>query len=192
MTTNRRQDAETARREFDQFVATTAESLLRAVYLVVWDEQEAEDLLQECYLRLARRWPRVRRMESPRAYARKILINLALDERLRRQRRNVELGRTDSSEVEGHQDAAAGAVFARIDAGTDLQRALGTLTPRQRAVLVLRFLHDFSEIEVADLMGCSVGTVKSTTSRALEHLRSDDPAPLHLQSHQNPERSLPR
>ena len=189
MTTNRRQDSETARLEFDEFVATTAESLLRAVYLVVWDEQAAEDLLQECYLRLARRWPRVRRMENPRAYARKILINLALDERLRRQRRNVELGRAD---VQGHQDAAAGAVFARIDAGTDLERALGTLTPRQRAVLVLRFLHDLSEKEVADLMGCSVGTVKSTTSRALEHLRSDDPAPLHLLSDQNPERSLPR
>ena len=192
MTANRRPDPETARREFDEFVAATAESLLRAVYLVVWDGQEAEDLLQECYLRLARRWPRVRRMENPRAYARKILVNLALDARVRRQRRNVELGQADSRAVEGHQDPAAGAAFGRIDAGTDLEQSLGTLTPRQRAVLVLRFLHDLSEAQVADLMGCSVGTVKSTTSRALEHLRSAEPEPLHHVSHQDPERSLPR
>ena len=118
MTTNRLPDPETTRREFDEFVAATADSLLRAVYLIVWNEQEAEDLLQECYLRLARRWPRVRRMENPRAYARKILINLALDERVRRQRRNVELGQADSHAVEGHQDPAAGTAFARIDAGT--------------------------------------------------------------------------
>jgi len=192
MTTRRHPDPEATRREFDEFVAGTADSLLRAVYLVVWDEAEAEDLLQECYLRVARRWPRVRRMENPRAYARKVLINLALDQRVRHRRRRNELGGPDARTVDGQQDPAAGAVFARVDAGTDLERALGELTPRQRAVLVLRFLDDLSELQVAELMGCSVGTVKSTTSRALERLRSLDPHPTHDLPQQDQERSLPR
>ena len=58
------------RDEFDRFVGESADGLLRAAYLIVWDVAEAEDLVQECFFRLARRWPRVRAMEHPRAYAR--------------------------------------------------------------------------------------------------------------------------
>ena len=77
--------------DFDQFVATHVDDLLRTAYLIVWDEAEAEDLVQECLLKVARRWPRIRRMEQPRAYARRMLVNLALDGARGRARRRSEL-----------------------------------------------------------------------------------------------------
>src|SRR5690348_17833462 len=83
--------------EFDQFVAAHVDDLLRTAYLIVWDEGEAEDLVQECLLKVARRWPRVRRMEQPKAYARRIVVNLALDDARRRARRRHELEPGDAT-----------------------------------------------------------------------------------------------
>src|ERR1700728_421131 len=65
--------------DFERFVGETAEPLLRSAYLITWDFAEAEDLVQECLFKVARRWPRVRGMDQPRAYARRILVNLATD-----------------------------------------------------------------------------------------------------------------
>ena len=79
-----------AHEEFEQFVATCGNDLLRTGYLVVWDLGSAEDLVQECLFRVARRWPRVRSMEHPKAYARRVLINLALDDSRRRRRHHSE------------------------------------------------------------------------------------------------------
>jgi RNA polymerase sigma-70 factor (sigma-E family) len=169
-----------APQEFDQFVGDSVDGLLRAAYLIAWDFAEAEDLVQECLFRVARRWPRVRRMEYPTAYARKVLVNLALDGERRRTRDRAELGRSGTSHPVEHEDEAAVRVLGWVETTTDLSRALGDLAPRQRAVLVFRYLHDLSETQVADVMGCSVGTVKSTTSRALQRLRvaTDKPEPL--------------
>ena len=150
-----------------------AEGLLRAAYLIVWDVAEAEDLVQECFLRLAHRWPRVRVMEHRRAYARKVLVNLALDASGPRRRTQSELGEGAERQLAERGDDGAVLLFGHVDAGTDLVRALGQLAPRQRATLVLRYFEDMSEAQVADLMGCSLGTVKSTTARALERLRED-------------------
>ncbi len=83
--------ADRRRAEFDQFVADSSAGLLRTGYLIVWDLAEAEDLVQECLLAVARRWPRVRRMEHPYAYARRILVNLALRGGPARSRRRDEL-----------------------------------------------------------------------------------------------------
>jgi RNA polymerase sigma-70 factor (sigma-E family) len=142
--------------------------LLRTAYLVVWDIGEAEDLVQECLLRVARRWPRVRAMEHPVAYARKILINLALDGAGRRSRRRGELTvATDHNGDLPDEDAAG-----RFEARSELASALRRLPPRQRAVLVLRYFHDLSEAQVAETLGCSVGTVKSSASRGLDRLRA--------------------
>src|SRR5579863_8868052 len=77
--------------DFEQFVAGSAESLLRTAHLITWDAGEAEDLVQECLVRVARRWMKVRRMDQPLAYARRILINLAVDGAGRRTRRRREL-----------------------------------------------------------------------------------------------------
>jgi RNA polymerase sigma-70 factor (sigma-E family) len=157
--------------DFDRFVAETVEPLLRSAYLITWDFAEAEDLVQECLFKVARRWPRVKKMERPVAYSRTVLINLALDEGKRRGQRRSELRLDATGLLEAHHDDAAVRVFGRVEQSTDLLRVLRELPTRQRTALVLRYFDDLSEAEVAAVMGCSVGTVKSTTSRALERLR---------------------
>ncbi len=152
--------------EFDEFVAASAESLLRTAHLITWDASEAEDLVQECLLKVARRWPRVRRMEQPLAYARRVLINLTFDGAERRSRRRVEL---DAAAVV--LDRPERDVLAAIDTREELLDALARLTPRQRAVLVLRYFNDLTETEAAAVLGCSPGTVKSNASRGLARLR---------------------
>jgi RNA polymerase sigma-70 factor (sigma-E family) len=157
--------------EFDRFVADSAEGLLRTASLMTWDVAAAEDLVQECLLRVSRRWFRVRTMEHPTAFARSVLVNLALDEGRRRSRHRAELNGNGRADVEDHEDAGAVRVLGRVEASADLTRALAELPPRQRVALVLRYFDDLTEAQTAEVMGCSVGTVKSTTSRALERLR---------------------
>jgi RNA polymerase sigma-70 factor (sigma-E family) len=160
--------------EFDQFVAAHVDDLLRTAYLIVWDEGEAEDLVQECLLRIARRWPRVRRMDQPRAYARKILVNLALDDARRRMQRRRELEPAEPTNLFAADPLPA------IEARAELLQALGQLPERQRAVLVLRYFNDLTEAQVAEVLGCSPGTVKSSASRGLARLREAlQPVPLH-------------
>ena len=77
--------------DFDRFVSENADGLLRTAYLIVWDLPEAEDLLQETLLKVAKRWPKVSRMDHPIAYARRILVNLALAAGPKRSRRRAEL-----------------------------------------------------------------------------------------------------
>ena len=77
--------------DFNEFVAVSAEPLLRTAHLITWDSGEAEDLVQECLFKVARRWTRVRRMDQPLAYARRILINLARRRCQSRARRRAEL-----------------------------------------------------------------------------------------------------
>lgn len=152
--------------DFDDFVAGGAESLLRTAHLITWDAGEAEDLVQECLLKLARRWPRVRRMNQPLAYARRVLINLAVDGGEKRSRRRSELDAGDTVIERPAQD-----VLAALDTREELLDALAALTPRQRAVLVLRYFNDLTETEAAAVLGCSPGTVKSNASRGLARLR---------------------
>jgi RNA polymerase sigma-70 factor (sigma-E family) len=159
------------RQEFDRFVAEAGDGLLRAAYLITWDLADAEDLVQECLFKVARRWPRVRRMEHPAAYARTVLVHLALDDGKHRSRRRAELAEAATASFEQHEDDTAVRVLGRVEASADLMQALAELPPRQRVALVLRYFEDLSEADVAEAMGCSVGTVKSTTSRALDRLR---------------------
>jgi RNA polymerase sigma-70 factor (sigma-E family) len=160
-----------AKEEFEEFVTSSADDLLRTAYLVVWDLTAAEDLVQECLFRTARRWPRVRSMDHPKAYARRVLVNLALDGAGRRHRHRSELDLRDRPPVDDRHDEAAAGAIRMVETTSDLIDALGVLAPRQRAVLVLRYFEDLSESQVAEILGCSVGTVKSTTSRALDRLR---------------------
>jgi RNA polymerase sigma-70 factor (sigma-E family) len=138
------------RAEFDRFVAGITGTLLRTAYLIVWDLGEAEDLVQETLLEVARRWPRVRRMERPAAYARRILINRALSGAGRRARRRRELAAEPPPDrVTVTDDGAV------IDGHDELMAALAALPPRQRAVLVLRYFLDLPEAEVAAALKCS-------------------------------------
>ncbi len=152
--------------EFDKFTTANLEPLLRTAYLITWDAGEAEDLVQECLLRVARRWPRVRRMQQPGAYARRILVNLALDGGRARTRRRDELGAAPELGDEPAPDLLDG-----LETRAELLDALAALTARQRAVLVLRYFNDLTESQTADVLGCSPGTVKSNASRGLARLR---------------------
>jgi RNA polymerase sigma-70 factor (sigma-E family) len=145
-----------------RFVADNGDSLLRTAYLIVGDLHEAEDLMQETLFKVASRWPRVCRMENPVAYTRRILVNLALHGSSKRSRSRAELNATPPAETAS--DAA------HLDMHDELFEALAALPPRQRAALVLRYFLDLPEIEVAAALGCSLGTVKSSTSRGLKRL----------------------
>lgn len=150
--------------DFDEFVAAHVDGLLRTAYLIVWDESEAEDLVQECLLKVARRWARIRRMERPAGYARRILVNLSLDDARGRARRRSELQLLPRDETD------ASDAFHAVDGRLELLEALARLPARQRAVLVLRYFNDLTEAQVADVLGCSPGTVKSSASRGLARL----------------------
>jgi RNA polymerase sigma-70 factor (sigma-E family) len=153
------------RADFDRFVADSTETLLRTAFLIVWDLQEAEDIVQETLLDVARRWPRVRRMSHPIAYARRIVINRALSGAGKRARTRNEL--SGETPPERADETVPAETIGNHD---ELMRALAELSPRQRAVLVLRYFLDLPEAEVAAAMKCSLGTVKSTASRALARL----------------------
>jgi RNA polymerase sigma-70 factor (sigma-E family) len=160
------------REDFERFVTQSTDDLLRTAYLVLWDLAAAEDLVQECLFRVARRWPRVRSMAHPTAYARRIVVNLALDDAKHRHRRKAELHAPDGFSLDQRHDEGAAAALGTVETTSELLDVLGTLAPLQRAVLALRYFDDLSETQVAEILGCSVGTVKSTSSRALERLRS--------------------
>ena len=153
------------RADFDRFVAASTDALLRTAYLIVGDLGEAEDLVQETLFEVARRWPRVRRMEHPTAYARRILVNRAVGGAKRRARRRQELA------ADVPPDRAMPALAgAQVGEHQELIGALAALPPRQRAVIVLRYFLDLPEAEVAAALKCSLGTVKSTASRGLARL----------------------
>ncbi len=128
--------------DFDEFVAGNLEQLLKTAYLITWDSGEAEDLVQECLLKVARRWPRVRGMAQPRAYARRILVNLALDAAGGRARRRGELDGAPAV-----ADGPARELLVEFETRAELLDALARLTARQRAVLVLRYFNDLTEAQ---------------------------------------------
>jgi RNA polymerase sigma-70 factor (sigma-E family) len=152
------------RPDFREYVVARSPALLRTAYLLTGDATEAEDLLQEALLRLARHWTRVEHSSSLDAYARRTMINLRTS-RWRR-RRVVTVSSGDRPEISGAGDPATGIVER-----DEMWTSLATLPPRMRAVLVLRFYEDLSEADTAAELGCSVGTVKSQTSRGLAKLR---------------------
>jgi RNA polymerase sigma-70 factor (sigma-E family) len=164
--------ARSSRQEFERFVTDRSGSLLRTAYLMAGNLAEAEDLVQETLLRVARHWPKVRAMEYPAAYARRVLVNVALDGAERRARRAGELAASDGDDATDLADIRAQRGLYGVDAQQELLGALGALTARQRAIILLRYWEDLPEADVAEILGCSVGTVKSTASRGLARLRA--------------------
>jgi RNA polymerase sigma-70 factor (sigma-E family) len=158
---NREQEA-----EFVAFVEGSARRLLRTATMLTGDRGHAEDLLQTALERTARRWTRLD--GAPEAYARVVLARLATD-RWRALRSRVGEVPGDPPELV-HDDLATGIAVRQA-----LFDAMRQLTPRQRAVLVLRYFDDLTEAQTADALGISVGTVKSTASRALSRLRESVP-----------------
>jgi RNA polymerase sigma-70 factor (sigma-E family) len=150
---------------FERFVAESGDTLLRIATLLTCDEHDAEDVYQETLQRLARRWSRV---GNPRAFCRRVMHNLVIDEARARQRRPPELELFAGYD---RRDPRAGDSLTAVELRPALLAALARLSPQQRAIVVLRYFDDRSEAETAELMGVSVGTVKSTASRAVARLR---------------------
>ena len=145
--------------EFEAFVASRSGRLLRTAFLLTRDHGKAEDLLQTA---LAKTWLAWSRVEEPDAYVRKVMVNTYATWWQRRWK------------DERPSDDLPDAGYVGDEDGThDLWTALGRLPRGQRAVLVLRYFEDQTETETARLMGCSVGTVKSQTAKALAKLRLD-------------------
>lgn len=152
--------------EFTAFAAASLPQLRRTAYLVCGDWHRAEDVVQDALIRLYRVWRRVERQEALLAYARRTTIRLLVDESRRPWRRErPTAGHGADSWVSA---SSAGAVDER----DVMVRALSTLPPRRRACVVLRYYHDLSVRETADVLGCSEGTVKSQTAHALATLRA--------------------
>ena len=152
-------------RAFEGFVAESGDTLLRMATLLTSDVHLAEDVYQETLHRLAARWARV---ANPMAFCRRVMHNIVIEQARARGRR-PQLGL-----IHGHDsgDPRSGDPVAAVELRPALLAALNTLTPQQRAIVVLRHFDDRSENEVADLLGVSAGTVKSTASRAVAQLRA--------------------
>jgi RNA polymerase sigma-70 factor (sigma-E family) len=153
---------------FEEFVHTRSGALLRTAVLLTGDRGHAEDLLQTALERLARHWKRV---DDPDLYVRRTLVNLATDRWRRRARRVQEVHNT------GWDWLSPGDPVLAVEQRHDLIAALQQLPARQRTVLVLRFFDDLTEAQVAQALEISVGTVKSTSSKALAKLRAQFTAP---------------
>jgi RNA polymerase sigma-70 factor (sigma-E family) len=170
---------------FEEFVQDCSPRLFRtALLLAGQDEAAAEDLLQLALERAYRHWGRVCRSGEPERYVRRILAN-ASNDRWRRAIRRPErpLRPEDAGPVaEDQADTIAERDF--------LMRTLAALPPRQRTVLVLRYFNDLPEAEIADALGCSVGTVKSHVSRGLARLRDIAEPGTELPAGQMRRRSL--
>jgi RNA polymerase sigma-70 factor (sigma-E family) len=149
--------------EFTEFVRAASPGLLHTAWLLCGDPHRAEDLVQTALVRTYGAWRRVRREEAT-AYARRILVNANTDWWRRRPWRE--------QPTDAPPDRPAGPDHTgRTESRDALVRALGRLGPRERAVVVLRYYADLELTEVADLLGITVGTVKSAASRALAKLR---------------------
>jgi RNA polymerase sigma-70 factor (sigma-E family) len=156
--------------EFEAFVRARSSALMRTAYLLTGDVHLAEDLLQDTLARVAERWSAVIRAGNVEAYVRRMLYHRAVD-RWRRRRARVPETLGAAPPTDRHQPDDADIIARRVV----LRDALARLTPRQRAVLVLRFYEDYTEVQTADVLGCSVNTVKSQTRHALARLRSLGP-----------------
>jgi RNA polymerase sigma-70 factor (sigma-E family) len=151
------------------YVAARQRALQRSARMLTGDDQTAEDLVQMTLERVWPHWQRVARDRDPDAYVRKVMVNTYTSWWRRKWR--GEQPTSDLPELTTADDD-----YARADLADALRRLLPTLTPRQRAVLVLRYYEDLTESATAEALGCSVGTVKSQTSKALARLRlSNDP-----------------
>jgi RNA polymerase sigma-70 factor (sigma-E family) len=148
--------------EYTEYVAARLSSLRRLAAVLCDDWQRADDLVQATLTRLYTHWPRVRATSHPDAYARTVLVHEFIHERRSPWAKWVSLTGPVT-------DTPAAAVDH--DAVLDLRAAVAALPARQRATLVLRFYCDLNVDQSAEILGCSPGTVKSQTAKALNAVR---------------------
>jgi len=163
-----------AEREFRDFVSARSGALFATAYLLTGQREAAEDLLQTSLARTALKWDG---LDHPEAYVRKAMYHQQVS-----WWRHRSWGREHST-ADVPEGAEQRDPTAELDLRLSLAAALRLLAPRQRAVVVLRYFDDLPEREVADVLGVSVGTVRSQCHRALAKLRAVCP---ELTPHPNP------
>lgn len=149
---------------FGEFVRTRAHALYRYGYLLTGNAYDTDDLVQDALLKVRAAWSRLDNQDDPIAYTRTVMARLHVSAWRRRRRERVVPDVPDIAVDEGH---GSGAQY------TPVWRALATLPPGQRAVLVLRYYEQLSEAEIAATLGVSRGTVRSQMFRALANLRAE-------------------
>jgi RNA polymerase sigma-70 factor (sigma-E family) len=151
---------------FDEFVRAEMGGLSRFAGALTGDRYLAEDMLSDALVKVARRWRRIGSLDDPAAYVRRVLVTTYLDDRRKAQRR-----RTDPSGDIGVLDRPAPDVADAVVGRAEVARLLAVLPPQQKAAVVLRYLLDEPDEQIAGALGCSTGTVRSHLSRARATLR---------------------
>ncbi|MEJ7690507.1 MAG: SigE family RNA polymerase sigma factor [Nocardioidaceae bacterium] len=151
--------------DFVEFVRARQQALLRFAYLLTSDHHTAEDLVQTALAKTYLSWDKLRERGALDAYVRRIIINENTSLWRRAWKRNERPSEYLPEPAGGHHDRAP-------EGQSTLWRVVRNLPERQRATVVLRYYEDLSEAETAAVLGCSVGTVKSQTSRAIAALRA--------------------
>lgn len=152
---------------FHAFAARATTPLIRLAYLLCGDQHFANDLVQNCLIRLYQAWSRLRDQEAADAYARKVLLRCWLNERRRRWRR-AESRTGEVPDLPAPEADPVGSIHHK----EVLRAALAQLPPRQRAAVVLRYWSQYSVTETAAILRCSEGNVKSQSARGLTSLRA--------------------
>ncbi|MFC4016726.1 SigE family RNA polymerase sigma factor [Micromonospora sp. GCM10011542] len=153
---------------YEEFADTRLAPLLRYAVMLSGDPHQAQDLVQETMVRVQLNWRRVARADSPERYVRRMLTNQYVDWRRGSWMRRVLLRAEADEAVPAPADHAQSAVDR-----DQVWSWLSRLPRRQRATLVLRYYEDLPDAEIADILGCAVGTVRSSISRALATLRAE-------------------
>ncbi|MEV4111725.1 SigE family RNA polymerase sigma factor [Nonomuraea sp. NPDC049695] len=154
--------------EFRTFVVERSAALFRTAYLLTGDRHSAEDLVQSALAKTAAKLARLRDPAAVEGYVRRAMYHEQVSWWRRRSKAaEVSTDHLPDLADDGHADVA--------DLRLVMRSALARLTPRQRAVLVLRYFEDLPESEIAKVLGISVGTVRSQTHRSLERLKKVAP-----------------
>ena len=154
------------------FVAARRPTLLRAAMLLTADRADAEDLLQSALTKTFLAWNRINDRGALDGYVRRTMVNINISWWRRRRLEEYPTDELPDTPVDDHTD--------RSELRDGLDRILDRLPERQRAAVVLRYYEDLSESEIAEALGVSVGTVKSTVSRAMAKLRDEAAGELAL------------
>ncbi|WP_027344697.1 SigE family RNA polymerase sigma factor [Hamadaea tsunoensis] len=157
-----------ARTRFAEFAAARTPALIRVAYLLTGDQHSAEDLVQSALAKTYARWSRLRHAD-PEGYVRTAMHR----EQISWWRRLATMRRSMPAVV---SDGVVSDHSADTDLRLALRDALRRLPPAQRSVIVLRYFEDLTESQVAEILGCSVGTVRSRNNRAVTRLRELLPA----------------
>jgi RNA polymerase sigma-70 factor (sigma-E family) len=153
---------------FEEYVRSRHAVLLRFAYVLTGDSHLAADLVQDALERAGLGWRRIQRQDDPEGYLRRTIVNGYLSRRrsLRHERLVANLPEPDRA------GRGAASEPGRTPADREMWALLAELPRQQRAVLVLRYYQDLSEAQIAEVLGCKVGTVKSNASRAIAKLRA--------------------